>query len=647
MVELPLLSLPLGAIRPRGWLHNQLAIQAEGLSGHLDEFWPPLGEDSGWLGGKGESWEIGPYYLDGLLPLAYLLKDEILIQKANRWMDFILDNQHPSGWIGPISDPHEDWHGEHDVWPVMIVLKALSQFQEVTGDDRVIPAFEKFFKFLGGFLPQNPLRTWSRFRWPDLFLSLLWLYTRNGDDELLNLAKLIQSQGYDWTSHFSRFRFREKVLKGEEGYDFRTHGVNNAMGIKAPGLWYQVTGNEVDREAVLSAIENLDRFHGQATGVFTADGHLAGLSPSQGTELCTVVEYLFSLQCLVPIMNLVEVSDRLEKIAFNALPAAFAPDMWSHQYDQQANQALCTLAERNWTTNWDDSNIFGLEPSFTCCLANMHQGWPKFVKCLWMTSPDGGLTATAYAPNEVELTMPNGETIKVVEETDYPFDERVRFTVIADRPVDFTLSLRIPAWCTDANLNQDGEIRRSLPTGEYVSIDKTWMPNESITLDLPMDPRPNVRSNGAISIEYGPLVFSLYIEEEWRQLRNVPPLADRTWEARVSEEWKMVRGDPPHSDYEVMPTSPWNYGLYVDLDFPEEYFEVEKNTVGKAPFSPQGAPIHMIAKGKRISGWKLSKSSAAPPPKSPVTSDDPMEHLKLIPYGCTNLRITEFPVLQR
>ena len=124
--------LPLGAVRPAGWLERQMQIQANGLSGHLDETWDDVGSNSGWLGGTGESWERSPYFLDGLVPLAYLLNDARLKAKAQRFIDWTLTHQAASGMIGPASN--NDW------WPRMVMLKALAQYQEATGDPRVIPA---------------------------------------------------------------------------------------------------------------------------------------------------------------------------------------------------------------------------------------------------------------------------------------------------------------------------------------------------------------------------------------------------------------------------------------------------------------------------------------------------------------------------
>ena len=74
------IKLPLGSIKPDGWLKAQLEAQAAGLTGNIDDFWPDL-VNSSWRGGNGEAWERGPYFLDGLVPLAYLLDDDSLKKK--------------------------------------------------------------------------------------------------------------------------------------------------------------------------------------------------------------------------------------------------------------------------------------------------------------------------------------------------------------------------------------------------------------------------------------------------------------------------------------------------------------------------------------------------------------------------------------
>ena len=145
--------LPLGSIRPTGWLRSQLEIQANGLGGHLDETWADVGPNSGWLGGTGESWERGPYFVDGLLPLAYQLDDARLKAKAQRFMDWTLENQAANGMIGPHSN--DDW------WPRMVMLKALAQYEEATGDPRVIPVLSRYFAYQQQALPGRPLRDWG------------------------------------------------------------------------------------------------------------------------------------------------------------------------------------------------------------------------------------------------------------------------------------------------------------------------------------------------------------------------------------------------------------------------------------------------------------------------------------------------------
>ncbi len=602
--------LPLGSVKPRGWLRDQLAIQANGQTGHLPEFWDSLGPNSGWLGGTGESWERGPYYLDGLVPLAYLLEDDRLIGMARKWMDWTLGSQDDSGHFGPKS--LNDW------WPFGIILKALTQYQEATGDPRVIPLMERFFRYMRRELPNNRLRDWGKVRWADTILSIIWLYNRNGDEELIDLASEIMRQGYDWSWHFRDFGHTRKQ---ELNFPMRTHVVNNAMAVKTPGVQYVLTGWQEHKDAVGKTIEMLDKFHGTAVGIFTGDEHYAGKDPTQGTELCAVVEYMFSLENLTQILGDPAFGDRLEMIAYNALPGTFSADMWQHQYDQQANQVLCTIAKRHWTNNGDDANIFGLEPNYGCCTANLHQGWPKFAANLWMATADEGLAAVAYGPCEVKAKVRGGQEVTIGVETDYPWDDTIRATVHLSDAAAFPLKFRIPAWAEGVSVHINGEADHAEP-GTFLTIEREWHDGDVIELRLPMAVRVERRFNDSVALKRGPIVYSL----------------------KIGERWERIRGEDPCPDYAVHPTTPWNYGLLLDPEKPE--VEVVTKSVGRTVYDPNYAPVELKVKGRRIPEWTLVDNQAGPLPRSPVKSSEPVEELTLIPYGCAKLRITEFPLLE-
>jgi DUF1680 family protein len=625
--------LPLGTVKPTGWLRRQLQIQADGLTGHLDEFWADVGSNSGWLGGTGESWERGPYFVDGLVPLAYVLKDQRLIAKARPWIEWTLNHQDPDGRMGPRKNT--DW------WPNMVMLKALTQYQEATGDPRVVPFMQKYFAYHLAHAKEQPLREWAAVRWADELVSVLWLYNRTGDASLLDLARALHDQGADWKRHFAEFDFREKSTPESLGMKkgaplperaMLAHGVNNAMALKTSALWYLVSGDASDRDAIHRALEVLDKYHGLPNGMFSADEHYAGRDPSQGIELCAVVEALFSLQQAIRVSGDAALADRVERIAFNALPATFTADMWAHQYDQQPNQVLCTLAKRSWSTNGPEANLFGLEPNFGCCTANMHQGWPKLVQSLWMSTPDQGLVAVTYAPNEVQAIV-GGVPVRIVEETDYPFRDTIRFTVSPNPAASFPVLLRIPGWApaSSVTLTVNGEKVAAAPSAGFVRVERRWQPGDTIELRLPMTPRTSTWYRDSIAVERGPLVFSLRLGEDWKKLTS-----------------GMSKPAPrPASDWEVRPTTAWNYGLVINASPAADSIKVRERAVGEFPFSPDGAPIELSVTGRRLPEWTVVDGSAGPLPQSPVSTSAPDETLTLIPYGSAKLRVTAFPWVER
>ena len=526
--------------------------------------------------------------------------------------------------FGPRSN--DDW------WPRMVMLKVLTQYQEATGDPRVIPAMQRYFEYQLAELPKRGLRDWGKFRWQDEVLSIIWLYNRTGNPKLLDLAHLLHAQGHDWIAQYANFQYKERITAeqiklaegaGHKDFALSTHGVNNGQAIKAGPVWSLISGSESDRTSILQMIEELDRYHGLPNGMFSCDEHLAGPNPSQGSELCTVVEYMFSLEQSLGILGDPTLGDKLEKLAFNALPGALTDDMWAHQYNQEPNQVECSLHQKPWTTDGPESNLFGLEPNFGCCTANFHQGWPKFAASTFMVSKDDGIVAAAYAPCEMR-TVVRDTPVHVVESTDYPFRGTVRITINPSSPLAFPLLLRIPAWAKETNIKVNGQQQPAVTQGTFARIERRWKTGDHVDIDFPLKPRISKWFQGSAAVERGPLVFSYGIGEDWLKLR------DRSMTA----------------DWQVYPTTQWNYALALDDTSPSYGINVTEDDKQHPHFSAKDTPVKLHVKGRKLPTWWAEDGVAEAVPQSPVTSEQPEETVTLIPYAAAKLRITAFPRLK-
>ncbi len=626
LAELAFRPLPLGAIKPAGWLQRQLRQQADGLSGHLHEFWPDVGQ-SAWFGGKADPKERAQYWLDGVIPLAWLLDDAALQATIRECVGKIVAQQGADGWFACC--PTDTGGKPYDLWGHLLLNKALIQYHEATGDAAVLQVVRRNLRAIDARLAQKPLVGWGKFRWFEGLVPVYYVYERTPEPWLLDLARKLREQGFDYMDFYTTEEVTQPTPR-RGLWRMDKHGVNTGMAFKAYALSSRFTRREDERAFPAKMFVLIDRHHGQVNGLYTCDETLAGKNPVQGTELCTVVEAMYSLEQLLSVTGRAADGDRLEKVAFNALPATFSPDMWSHQYDQQANQVQCTInPEHQWTNNGPEANLFGLQPNFGCCTANLHQGWPKFAAHLWMRTPDDGVAAMAYAPSSVRCAV-RGTPVRLELATDYPFRETLKLRISVDQPVSFPLVLRVPVWAEGATLRlADGPATPLMP-GTWHRLEREWRGSVELDLVFPMPVQASRRYHGAVAIERGPLVYSLQLGETWTRVNADKP-----------------HRELPHGDFEVRPTTPWNYGLLVDEARPGQSVTFAERPVGERPFSPEGAGMVARAKGRRLPGWKLANGWAAETPPGLQTSPEPLEELALLPYGCAKLRVTEFPRLAK
>ena len=592
-------------IRPQGWLLRQLEIQARGLSGHLHKVWPDI-RDSAWIGGKREGWERVPYWLDGFIPLAFLLRDKEMIAVVKKNVDAILAAQQPDGWICPCP---ENKRSRYDTWAVQLISKTLTVYYECSGDSRIPQVLYRVLKNYYDLLSGGKIRLfrWAQSRWFETFIALDFLYDTYGEDWIKDLARILKQQGYDYR------RAVEAWKKPRHVWLRKTHIVNIAMMLKSEAVSCGLLAEPyTDLAETLRTV--LDRYNGTAFEGFTGDEVLSGIDPTRGTELCAVVEQMYSYERLFACTGDRKWAERLEVLAFNALPATLSEDMWTHQYVQMVNQIACkrTMLMAPFSTNGPRAHLFGLEPNFGCCTANFSQGWPKFALSAFMHRDDTILNAVML-PCELR---DNGILIRL--ETDYPFRNTTRYTVDADRA--FTLEVRIPSFAE--NLKIDG-----VPAPAENARFAIAPGHTEISISFDVSPAFAARPNGLSAVRMGSLLFSVPVEYDKKMYEYVRRGVERKY---------------PYCDYEFLPKTPWNYA------FAAPALTVERSGSGEIPFSQASPPVTVMAQMQRIP-WGLKfpyRSVCRKTPKSgaPV---GPEQTVTLIPYGCAKLRMTEMPQLYR
>jgi hypothetical protein len=610
--------LPPGSVKAQGWLANQLQLQLNGLNGQMIQVSHFLQyNNTGWITPNLVGWEEVPYWLRGYGDLAYVTGDATALATTKQWVNGIIATQQSDGFFGPTS-LRTSLNGGPDFWPFMPMLQVLRSFQEYTNDTRIIPFLTKYFQYQNAQATSVFSQGWGEYRWADNIDSIYWLYNRTGASWLLDLVRKIHQYSSNYMNNLPTL-----------------HNVNLAQGFREPAEYGVLAGGSQYTSATYSDYTTIMNTYGQFSGGgFAGDENARpGFSdPRQGFETCGIVEFMQSHEMLTRITGDPVWADRAENLAFNSLPAALDPQQKAAHYITSANSVQLddvTKSESQFDNTFAmQAYMLGID-QYRCCPHNYGQGWPFFTEELWLATPDSGLCASLYAASTVTAKVGDGTSVTFVETTDYPFSDTINLKLTTPTAQTFPLYLRIPGWCANPVLKVNGQTVAAKAGPTYVTINRTWANGDTVTLQLPMQTTLQTWTNNhnAVSVNYGPLTFSLQIGENFSQFDN------------STAQWP---------EYQVYATTPWNYGLVLNASNPAQSFTVTKSTAAlpSNPFTQQTVPITMQVQAQQITNWQADDQNVVTPLQdSPVLSSAAAQTVTLIPMGAARLRITSIPTI--
>lgn len=623
------IKLPVGQVKPKGWTKKMLELQRDGLVGHLGEISAWLNKkNNAWLNAGGEyGWEEVPYWLKGYGNMAYILNDQKMLDETRIWIEAAIKSQQPDGYFGPVNERD----GKRELWANMIMLWCLQSYYEYTKDQRVINLMTNYFKWQMTVPDERFLKGyWENSRGGDNIYSAYWLYNITGDSFLLDLVHKIHKNTANWMQDSSLPNW---------------HNVNIAQGFREPATYYMLTKNPAHLHATYNNHELIRRTFGQVSGgMFGADenARMGYIDPRQGTETCGFVEQMASDEMMLWYTGDPMWAEHCENVAFNSYPASMMPDLKSLRYITCPNHVQSD--SENHKPGIDNAGPFlSMNPfSSRCCQHNHAQGWPYFIENLILATPDNGAAAIIYAPSEGKVKVANGQEVYINQDTQYPFDDMIKFTINTSKKVTFPFYLRIPSWTKNATLEINGKpVSLDLIPGKYACIDREWKDGDVVVAKYPM--RLSLKSwqvnKNSVSVNYGPLTLSLNIDEDYRK---VDSKASAIWDSK----WQETADPSKWPSYEIYPKSAWNYSLIINKDQPLAGFVVEKKDwpTDNYPFIQQNSPIIVKAKGRLIPSWQLDQYKlCAVLPEQDCEKSSTIDNITLVPMGTARLRITSFP----
>ncbi len=606
-------EVPVSAIRPKGHLEEFLKRQAGGLTGHPEKLGYPFdtkmwegplerivfpegvyhGEDEPkdcedeefWKSGMWWPYEQTAYQLDGMARVAQFVDAPALDAVVGRNLDWVYSHANPAN-----GDLFASLSASPSQWPVAVLFRAAAAYAEKHGDwDRLVRAFAAHYDGKKDVRAQWGGRDMLNIE------GMLKVMEFTGDRSLL--ADAMAMYGRSW----------ENGVFGKKRHVIQ-HGVSLAEALKLPCILFLHTGDKALLDQARTAVENVYAMDEQADGLFSCNEYTSGRDPRQGHETCVTADMMWTLGYFLQADGDVRMADRMERIAYNALPGSCTKDFRRHQYLSSVNQAVCGPFAQSAHFNYGEAAWRQYRRSHfpQCCTGNISRSMPSFVRRMWLKAKaDGAPVAMLYGPSEYDGEQ-DGANYTIVEDTRYPFEDKVRFTLKSDRPLAVTLRCRIPGWCDSPDAGR--LVERTLETGATLAL------RLPVKLSLESDRNWHWIRRGALTFSF------------------VPP-------ATVTED---EPGDP-FTGLRIMPKpGEWNYAF--DLAEARAAVAGAKVSFRKVDYPFETPSMVVKLPVRRIREWQvLEEGRFMPDPPLSATPTGERAEIAFVPYATTLQRITCLP----
>lgn len=612
-------------IHPGGWLKTMLQRQHDGLTGHPEALSYPYnsclwaGEISRPDESYGDNWwryEQTAYYTEGLLKLGYELGADEMVNKAMEGIEYTLVHPDENGVLG-----NSTLVGI--TWPMSVFFRVLQAKYEHDGDERIPAALERHYL---NFTPQDLACGIVGGRNIMSIEGILWTYGKTGNAQLLKLAE-------DAWAIQDKFAVDETAITSAE--PFYMHAVTFSEMLKLPMLLYAYTGKQHYLDLAMTAVRKVERESLLPDGVPSSAEFLYGNSIGTSHETCVIVDYTWTLSHFLQVTGQAEWADKIEQAIYNAGMGAITKDFRSLQYFSSVNQFIAT-GSSNHNIYKHGSTWMAYRPTHEteCCSGNVNRMLPNFVSRMWMTDGEGGAVAAIYGPSTATFPTAQGD-ITITCSTEYPFAETLTFNISGAEGATLPLTLRIPTWCSNATVTLNGSpIDVALTAGTFVKLPKAVKCGDVVTLTLPMTIEKKALEGQGVCFQRGPLLYAYAIPQQMTE---------------DTEQYANMHGKMPENPdfkcWNITPTGAFNYA-YTDDGQSVQYVAVsQQHTTGTIPFDLNYTPVKMRIPVKQID-WSLvdDRYTPAQPEQGKLSFlSDATQYIDLVPYGCTELRLTVFP----